>query len=129
VNATPLSDLMTAHADNRTPENFDRFVALFRDSVIGVIAVGSVTHDAHGNPVAGNDLGVGRTTHGDGRSRILCFADPEVASQVPGTPMNAGVAGDVLLGMAADDPECDGILVNCATAQISLIISPEKAAG
>ena len=36
---------------------------------------------------------------------------------------NGGVAGEVLLRMAAGDASCEGILVNSATQEISLIIS------
>jgi hypothetical protein len=129
VTDTPLSDTMTAHVESRSPESFDRFLHRFRDSVIGVVAVGTAGQDAHGNPVADGNLSVGNTTHGDGKSRILCFADPDVAARVPGTPMNAGIAGHVLLRMAADDPRSAGILVNCATSQVSLVISRAAAQG
>ncbi|WP_051753627.1 hypothetical protein [Streptosporangium amethystogenes] len=64
---------------------------------------------------------------GDGRPRILTFADPEVASQAPGSRCNVGASGAVLPRMAAEDPSCEGILVNSATKLISIIISRASA--
>ncbi|MEV4251303.1 hypothetical protein AB0J63_48950 [Streptosporangium canum] len=47
--------------------------------------------------------------------------------QHPGSQCNVGVPGAVLLRMAAEDPSCDGILVNSATELISIIISRASA--
>lgn len=114
---------MAEHADTRSPESYERFLALFRASVIGIVADGAVVQDAHGRSVAGNNFGAGNTTYGDGRSRVLACADPEAFLRNFGPRFNAGVAGEVLLRMAASDAECEGILVNSATQEISLIIS------
>ena len=67
--------------------------------------------------------GAGKTTHGGGRPRLLAYAQPEAALRNFGPRFNGGVAGEVLLRMAASDADCDGILVNSATQEISLIIS------
>lgn len=120
---TPLSDVMAEHSDTRSPESYERFLALFRASVIGIVAVGAVAQDAQRQHVAGKNLGAGKTTHGDGRPRLLAYADPEAALRNFGPRFNAGVAGEVLLRMAASDADCEGILVNSATQEISLIIS------
>jgi hypothetical protein len=120
---TPLSDLMATHARADTAQSYAAFVEMFRNSVIGIVGVGSVEPDGR----AGGDFSAGRTTHGDGRPRILAFADPQVASQVAGSQCNAGVPGAVLLRMAADDPSCEGILVNSATEPTSIIISRDSA--
>ena len=114
---------MAEHSDTRSPESYERFLELFSASVIGIVAVGAVTQDVQGQPVAGNNLGIRRTTHGDGQSRLLAYADPEAALRNFGPRFNAGIAGEVLLRMVASDAECDGILVNSATQEISLIIS------
>lgn len=114
---------MAEHSDTRSPESYERFLELFRASVIGIVAVGAVRQGAHGQPVAGSSLGARRTTHGDGRSRLLAYADPEAALRNFGPRFNAGIAGEVLLRMVASDTECEGILVNSATQEISLIIS------
>ncbi len=122
-----MSDLMAEHADKNSAESYAQFLTLFRDSVVGVVGIGTVTHDAQGRPATGPGFSVGRTTHGDGQPRILAFADPETAAQAPGSQCNAGVPGQVLLKMAADNPACDGILVNSATRPISLVISKKTA--
>jgi hypothetical protein len=118
---------MAEHSDTRSPESYERFLALFRASVIGIAARGAVTQDARGRSVAGTNLGAGKTTHGDGRQRLLAFADPEAAFRNFGPRFNAGVPGEVLLRMAASDADCEGILVNSATQEISLIISKPTA--
>jgi hypothetical protein len=63
------------------------------------------------------------STHGDGRQRIPAYADPEVFLVNYGPRFNAGMRGEVLLGMAASDPGCEGVLVNSATEEISLVIA------
>jgi SseB protein N-terminal domain len=123
VTDIPLSDAMHTHVQANTAETYAAFVELFRNSVIGIVGVGAVDEGDR----AGADFTAAQTTHGDGKPRLLTFADPEVASQVPGSPCNAGVAGAVLLQMVADDPSVEGILVNSATEPISIIISREAA--
>jgi hypothetical protein len=120
---TPMSDAMAVHAETKTGESYDRFVELFRTSVVGVAIEGMPTPDQDGNLVADGDLSVHSSTHGDGRSRILAYADPEVFLVNFGPRFNAGMRGEVLLGMAASDPDCAGILVNSATQEISLVIA------
>jgi hypothetical protein len=109
---TPLSDVMTEHAETDAPESYERFLALFRTSTIGIVAIGTPSQDPDGRFRADGNLGAGRTTHGDGRPRILAFADPDAALRNFGPRFNAGVSGKVLLQMAAADPDCEGILVN-----------------
>ncbi|MGW0591814.1 SseB family protein [Streptosporangium sp. NPDC002607] len=120
---TPLSDVMDAHVQANTAETYAAFVEMFRNSVIGIIGVGLLEPDGR----AGEGFSASQTTHGDGRPRILTFADPEVASQAPGSQCNVGIPGAVLLRMAAEDPSCEGILVNSATKLISIIISRASA--
>lgn len=124
---TPLSDAMTEYAETNTPESYERFLALFRASTIGIVAIGAPSQDPNGQLRADGSLGAGSTTHGDGRPRILAYADPEAALRNFGPRFNAGLAGEVLLQMAATDPECEGVLVNSATREISLIIGKPTA--
>ncbi|MFI1995265.1 hypothetical protein [Actinoplanes sp. NPDC020271] len=124
--ATPLSDVMAEHADAGSPESYGRFLRLFADSVVGIVGVSTTPDDGPGLLSVG-ELGAGRTSYGDGQLRILTFADPEIASRTPGSQCNAGISGQVLLQMAVVDPGCVGILVNCATRPISLIITKEAA--
>jgi hypothetical protein len=118
---------MSEHAATGTPESYERFLALFRGSTVGIVAVGTPASDSRGRFIADGGIGAGRTTHGDGRPRILAYADPEVALRNFGPRFNAGLSGEVLLQMAANDPDCDGILVNSATSEISLVIGKPTA--
>ncbi len=123
----PLSALMAQQAKTPANETYDRFVAMFRTSTIGVVAAGMTKPDADGRLITAEGFGVGRTTFNDGRERIMAFADPEVFLRRFGPRFNAGVPGEVLLRMAADDPECEGILVNSALEEVSIIISKDFA--
>lgn len=124
---SPLSDIMGEHAATGSPESYERFLARFRDSTVGIAASGTPVMDASGRLVAGGDFGAGSTTHGDGKARILTFADPEAALRNFGPRFTAGVPGAVVLQMAATGTDCHGILVNSATAEISLVISKSTA--
>jgi hypothetical protein len=48
VSDTPLSDVMAEHSGTRSPESYERFLGLFRASVIGIVSVGAVRQDARG---------------------------------------------------------------------------------
>jgi hypothetical protein len=108
---------MVEHTGTNTAETYARFVARFQQSVVGIV----------GLEQPDGAMAAGQSTHGDGEPRLIAFADPEVASQIPGSQCNAGLPGQVLLDMAAADPESAGILVNCATQPISVIISRASA--
>jgi hypothetical protein len=123
----PLSEVMAEHSAARSSESYERFLALFRDSVVGIVGVGAGLQEAMRQSVAGAELGAGRTTHGDGKLRLLAFADPEAYLRNFGPRFNVGVAGEVLLRMAASDAESEGILVNSANQAISIIISKATA--
>ncbi|MET7808866.1 hypothetical protein [Micromonospora chersina] len=126
MSETPLSDVMSEHAETKTTESYERFLRLFRASTVGIVATGVPAHDAHGYVADGN-LGAGRTTHGDGLPRVLAYADPEAALRNFGPRFNAGLSGEVLLQMAATDPDCEGVLVNSAICEISLVVSKSTA--
>ncbi|GAB3835381.1 hypothetical protein ACFPIJ_51005 [Dactylosporangium cerinum] len=124
---SPLSDAMGEHAATRSPESYERFLALFRAGTVGIVAIGTPETDASGRLVTGSNLGAGRTTYGDGKARILTFADPETALRNFGPRFNAGLSGADVLQMVATNADCDGILVNSATEEISLVISKSTA--
>ncbi|SCL19753.1 hypothetical protein GA0074692_0696 [Micromonospora pallida] len=118
---------MSEYAETKAPESYERFLSLFRTSTVGIVATGAPVHATDGHFIADGNLGAGRTTHGDGRPRVLAYADPEAALRNFGPRFNAGVSGEVLLQIAATDPECEGILVNSAIREISLIIGKPTA--
>lgn len=127
MSQTPLSDAMTAHTDSPTPESYDRFVTLFRASTVGVMADNLPTSEGRTSTISDGSLTIAGTTHGDGRTRIMTYADPEYFLRAFGPRFNAGLSGEDVLRMAAAAPDGHGILVNCATREISLLISQETA--
>ena len=52
----------------------------------------------------------------------LAFADPAVFVRRFGRRFNAEMAGEALLATIVLNPECEGILVNSALAEISVVI-------
>jgi hypothetical protein len=124
---TPLSDALVAHAVSPDAATFERFITLFRTSTVGVMTSMMMRREGRADIVSDGRLTVASTSHGDGLSRIMTFADPEVFLRVFGPRFDAGISGEVVLRMAADGPDCHGILVNCATREISQLISKETA--
>ncbi|MGN9766573.1 hypothetical protein ACTMS2_15615 [Micromonospora sp. SD12] len=127
MSETPLSDIMSEHAETKTPESYERFLELFRNSMLGIVATGALGHAPQGHLATDGSLSAGRTTYGDGRPRVLAYADPEAALINFGPRFNAGVSGGVLLQIAARDPDCEGILVNSGVREICLTISKSTA--
>ncbi|BCJ77006.1 hypothetical protein CS0771_65500 [Catellatospora sp. IY07-71] len=123
MSQTPLSDVIRELAAGSAPDAYDRFVAIFRASTVGVMMDGAPAPDGRGGfVVRGGGVTVRSTGHGGG-TRILAYADPEVFLQNYGPKFNAGLSGEVLLQMAAGAADSDGILVNCATSEISAVIN------
>jgi hypothetical protein len=56
VSDSPLSDIMNEHAATRSPESYERFLALFRACTVGIAASGTPVTDASRRLVAGGDL-------------------------------------------------------------------------
>jgi hypothetical protein len=121
MSQTPLSDVISELAAGSAPDAYDRFLALFRASTVGVMMDGTPDPDGRGGFVTRSGVTVRSTEHG-GRTRILAYADPEVYLRTYGPQFNAGLSGEVLLQMAAGSVDGDGILVNCATSEISAVI-------
>src|SRR5947209_2569776 len=123
VSETPLSDLMTGFASSGSPESFAKFLAAFRGSKVGVIAVG-VEPGSSGDvtSTAARPISVGLSGHGDGQPRVLAFADPVVFARRFGRPFNADMTGDALMKTALHNPRCVGILVNSAVSESSVTI-------
>jgi SseB protein N-terminal domain len=120
---TPLSDLIAAHIANDSPESWNQFLDGFRKSQVGVVASG-VPAGAVGEFVSTVDqpLSVGITLHAGGRPMVLAFADPKAFSVRFGRSFNAALVGEALLATALLNPECAGVLVNSALAEVSVVI-------
>ncbi len=120
---TPLSDLMAAFASSGSPESFARFLAAFRGSKVGVVAVGAAPGSSGDvTSTAAQPISVGLSGHGDGQPRVLAFADPVVFARRFGQPFNADMTGEALMKTAMHNPRCAGILVNSAVSESSVRI-------
>lgn len=53
---------------------------------------------------------------------VLAFADPEAFAARFGPRFNSTIAGEALLAAVLFNPECNGVLVNSALAEVSVII-------
>jgi hypothetical protein len=120
---TPLSDLIAAHITSGSLESWNQFLDGFRKSQVGVVAVGAPEGTA-GEFVSTADrpISVGLTRHAGGRPMALAFADPEAFAVRFGRPFNAALAGEALLATVLLNPECAGVLVNSALAEVSVVI-------
>jgi hypothetical protein len=120
---TPLSDLMTAFAADKTPESFARLVDLFRRSKVGVIAVGAPPGTVGDITVTDErPMSLGLTYHGDRKARILAFADPLAFVRRFGQPFNADMTGEAVMNAAMHNVECMGVLLNSAVVASSATI-------
>ncbi len=53
---------------------------------------------------------------------VLAFADPKAFAVRFGRSFNAALVGEALLATALLNPECAGVLVNSALAEVSVVI-------
>jgi hypothetical protein len=119
---TPLSDLISEHARVRTPESFARFVDSFRKSTVGVIANGLPEGVTKFVSTAEHPISVGQTKHAGGHCMALAFADPVAFARKFGLKFNAGMPGEALLRGILLNPKSEGVLVNSAKDEVSIVI-------
>jgi len=123
LGATPLSDLI-AQVKAVPSDAYEAFLRAFARSRVGVIAIGAPpgTVGDH-RTTADHPVGLGLTGHADGGPMILTFADPKVFAERFGQPFNADMNGGDVIETCLADPACEGILVNSAAAQVSIVIA------
>jgi hypothetical protein len=121
---TPLSDLIAAHMASGSPEAWAQFLDGFRKSQVGVVAVGGERGSAAREFVstANQPVSVGLTRHAGGLPMALAFADPAAFVARFGQPFNAALVGEALLATVLLNPDCAGVLVNSALAEVSVVI-------
>ncbi|QJW93784.1 hypothetical protein FTUN_1295 [Frigoriglobus tundricola] len=104
-------------------DGWARFLDGFRKSQVGVVVVG-VPARTGGEVVsaANQPVSIGLTRHADGRPMALAFADPVAFAARFGRPFNASMAGAAVLSTVLLNPECAGVLVNSARAEVSVVI-------
>ena len=119
--ATPLSDLITLNIKTNTKENIERFAKAFMTAKVGVLA--TVPKGAAGTQVAGKgEIALGPTRLPDGRIMILAAADPPAFERRFGRPFNAEMDGLSVMKTVLLNPACEGILVNSAASEHSMIL-------
>jgi hypothetical protein len=119
MNETPLSELIASHKADGTAQSFDRFLDAFCKSRMGVYASGA-SDDLREHFVSTTEqpISVART-----RDRhLLAFADPAAFAQTFGPRFNASLSGVALLATVLHSADCQGIRVNSALDEISIII-------
>lgn len=117
---TPLSDLF---APDKPLADADTLIEAFRHAEVGVFANGApagTTGEA--TSTAAQPLGLRNTVSPDGRSMILVFADPNAFAENFGPQFNATMRGEDVFRVVAANLECDGIRLNSATHEVSLIL-------
>jgi hypothetical protein len=119
---TPLSDLIAAYIEDGTPQSFSQFLDGFRGSRLGVIAAGVPAGVSEFVSTAEQSVSIGMTQHAGGRRMALAFADPVAFARRFGCPFNAEISGEALLATILLNPECEGVLVNSALAEVSVVI-------
>ena len=120
---TSLSDLILAHVRTPTPAIFKAFLEQFRRSELGVIAAGMPAGVTQYTTTAQRPVGLGQTRDATGRQMVLAFADPTVFAKNYGTKFNVTMYGDDIFATALKNRKCNGILVNCALAEFSMVIN------
>lgn len=127
MNTTPLSDLMRTYQESTSIEDFDALVEYFATVAVGVHLSGLAPQATERNLVAGDgEVSVGNTIHGDGKSRVVAFADPREFNRRFGPKCNGEMLGMTLFEVVLHNPSCHGILVNSAVAESSVIIPREE---
>jgi len=120
---TPLSDLIERLTDSPTDDTFARFVAAFRQASVGVI-IGGLADGRCGTIVTSDNdsISLGETLHANGRPMILTFADPAAFLRRFGDRFNGETSGETVLATVMAHESSEGVLVNSAKAEISVMI-------
>jgi hypothetical protein len=118
INETPLSELIASQ--DGSAKRFYRFLDAFCKSRLGVCASGA-PDGFRGDcvPTVEQPVSVARIR---GQPLLLAFADPTAFEQRFGPRFNALISGEALLATVLFSADCQGIRVNSALAQISIVI-------
>jgi hypothetical protein len=126
TNAPGLSAFVTKLNEAWRDELFAEFLRAFTKAHVGVIVV-QAPEGASGVVVStrAQPIALGNSTHGDGKRRILAFADPQQFREKYGEKFNGEMVGLEVLNTAWSDQACEGVLVNGATSLQSVAIDRE----
>lgn len=115
----PLSELIALHHANSTERTYADFLDLFLNSKLGVHAYGAPAG------TAGDFVSTSRhpISLGHNGAYILAYADPAAFAARFGRRFNGEMWGETILNCVIHSPECEGVWVNSALTELSLIIS------
>jgi hypothetical protein len=118
-----LSALISQLNEGWRDELFKTFLRVFAASRLGVIVVSAPDGEA-GEVIStkSQPFTLGSSAHGDGRSRILAFADPQLFRMQYGEKFNGEMSGVDILKTALANPHCEGVLVNGASSTHSVAV-------
>ena len=119
---TPLSDLMASNLRWQSGRRHARAVDLLYRSRVGIVVTGS--YNELNETAAATSLAV--TSHAGGRRMLLAFADPSAFVETFDEKFNGTIDGQKLFRVALEDPDCHGIQVNSALAEISMVVDREQ---
>jgi hypothetical protein len=122
--ATPLSDALVESSQSNDQRSYEFFVQAFARTKVGAVIFGAP--DGFDGDIKATDttrFHLGNTTDAHGKSMILTFADPKIFVRNYGGRCNGEILGIDVFKTVIANPQCEGVRVNCATAEISVIIS------
>ena len=126
MNQNSLSALIEALQAQPSRERFQHLLAAFSHSSVGIMAL-SVPKEQFGKTfkTEGEEVSLASSQHGDGKSRVLAFADPKEFIANFCQKFNAEMKGEEVFKVVLHNPACGGILLNSASSPISIPIERE----
>ncbi len=109
----PLSELLHEYINTGAANSYQDFLDAFVGAPLGVTAT---------QEQIGNASGLASSIDPQGRRVLLVFADPDAFQLRYGANFNAEVTGADVLQTLMANPDCHGIQINSAQAEVSLII-------
>jgi hypothetical protein len=125
-----LSSLIDSLQTNWERDTLNTLLSELSRAQVGIVAI-NVPKEFEGKTVetrtaGAQGIGLGNTVHGDGKTRVVAFAEPQEFIARFGRQFNGEISGKQLFRAVLHNPACHGILLNSATAPVSLPI--ERAA-
>jgi hypothetical protein len=103
---------------------FESLLAALHQASVGVLA----SRNKPDEPIQatwldeGETIALSSTAHGDGKRRVVAFAEPREFIQKFGPRLNAEVSGKSLMELVLANEACHGIILNSATSATSIAI-------
>ena len=77
IGELPLSALIESLHESRSDDGLSRLLDLFECSSVGIVVLNAPSSVAcDGRRATSSGIALGTTRHGDGRARIIAFAEP-----------------------------------------------------